>query len=58
MSRFAAGKNGKQKVQFCIFDIMYLEGKRVTHLPLLERKKLLESVVEPTETFALVQWMI
>lgn len=57
ISRFQAGKNGKQPIQYCVFDILYLNGKRVTNLPLLERKELLQSVVKRNETITLVQFV-
>ncbi|MEI2356256.1 ATP-dependent DNA ligase [Mesobacillus zeae] len=56
MSRFAAGKNGEQQAQFCVFDILYYKGERVTSKPLIERKELLESILVPNDSIVLVQW--
>lgn len=56
MSRFQAGKNGEQQIQYCVFDILYYKGKRVTSKPLIERKEMLESLVVPNDNIALVQW--
>lgn len=56
MSRFHAGKNGKQRIQYCIFDIIYYKGKKITSKPLIERKEILESIIVPNENIALVQW--
>lgn len=58
MSRFHAGKNGKQQIQYCVFDILYFKGKKITSKPLLERKNILESVIVPNDNIALVQWTI
>lgn len=57
MSRFQAGKKGSQKIEYCVFDILYRDGKKITHLPLLERKAVLSSVLEPAENLAIVQWV-
>lgn len=56
MSRFHAGKNGKQRVQYCIFDIIYYNGQKVASKPLIERKEILESLIVPNDNIALVQW--
>ena len=34
-----------KSVTFCTFDVLYYKGKKVTHLPLTERKEILNSVV-------------
>lgn len=57
MSRFHAGKNGKQPIQYCVFDIIYYKGKKVTHLPLQERKDILESIIQPKDSLALVPFI-
>lgn len=56
MSRFQAGRNGIQPIQYCVFDIIYLEDKRITHLPLLKRKELLKSLIKPSQYIAPVEW--
>ncbi|WP_240035331.1 RNA ligase family protein [Neobacillus notoginsengisoli] len=56
MSRFLAGKNGHQRVQYCIFDIIYYKGQKITSKPLVERKEILESIIIPNDTVTLVQW--
>lgn len=57
MSRFQAGSKGRQKIEYCVFDIVYHNGQRVTHMPLLERKAILSSVIQPSESLAIVQWV-
>jgi DNA ligase-1 len=54
MERFVSRKSEHQ-IQFCVFDIIYFEGKKVT-LPLVERKELLDSILEQSETVIKVQW--
>lgn len=44
----------KEPVTFCVFDILYHKGKSVMHLPLLERKSLLEEVL-PEDTPRIVK---
>lgn len=56
MERFQS-KKSLQQIQFCIFDIIYFKGEKVT-LPLIERKKLLEDVINPSREIVLVQWML
>ncbi|WP_423410258.1 ATP-dependent DNA ligase [Heyndrickxia sp. MSNUG] len=48
MSRFMSRKD-KTPVSFVAFDVIQREGKRVTNLPLLDRKKLLADLV-PTDS--------
>lgn len=45
-------------IQFVAFDIIYYKGKKVTQLPLIERKKLLDLTV-PTDNISIVtsQWV-
>jgi DNA ligase 1 len=56
MERFQS-KRSVHAIQFCVFDVIYHRSQDVTHLSLLERKVLLESLVENDEHFAKVQWM-
>lgn len=56
MERFMSSKS-EYKIQYCVFDIIYFKGKKVTLLPLVERKELLDSILEPTESVTKVQWM-
>lgn len=56
MSRFMAGKNGEQSIQYCVFDILYHNGQRITSKPLIERKEILESVIDPNDILVFVQW--
>ncbi len=56
MERFMSRKS-EHSIQFCVFDVIYHEGNKVTHLPLLERKELLESLVDNDEHIAKVQWV-
>ncbi len=44
-------------VHFCAFDILYHEGESVMNLPLLERKKLLDSVVSESECLTQIRWL-
>jgi len=39
----------KLPVGFTAFDILYLDGKQITDLPLMERKKLLQKTVSENE---------
>lgn len=55
MERFQS-KRSAHSIQYCVFDIVYYEGERV-RLPLIERKALLDSVLDETETVVKVQWM-
>lgn len=50
-------KRSRHMVQYCVFDLLYHKGKKVTHLPLVERKELLDAILEPTEAITKVQWM-
>ncbi|HDH91369.1 MAG TPA: DNA ligase [Candidatus Aenigmarchaeota archaeon] len=43
---------------YFIFDILYLNGKDLTSLPLIERKKFLKEVVEETERIKIVKYVI
>jgi DNA ligase-1 len=54
MQRFQMGKLTKikeasriQPVQYFVFDILYLNGKSLTHLPLEERKEILAQILIP-----------
>lgn len=57
LSRFKS-KNTPYQVQFAIFDVIYVGDKKVAHLPLLERKQLLEELL-PTdcELVTKVKWL-
>ncbi|RFU66722.1 ATP-dependent DNA ligase [Peribacillus glennii] len=56
MQRFLSKKSG-HNIQYCVFDVIYHEGKKVTHIPLLERKALLQSLIENDNHIAEVQWV-
>lgn len=56
MERFMSIKL-KHKIQYCVFDVIYFSGKKVTNLSLVEQKDLLASFLEPSEHITLVQWM-
>lgn len=56
MERFQS-KKSLHKIQYCVFDIIYLNGQKVTHLPLVERKELLDNLLTDNEKIAKVQWM-
>ena len=46
MERFQFHRS-EHSIQYCVFDIIYYKGKKLT-LPLVERKMLLEKVLERT----------
>ncbi|PAD19893.1 hypothetical protein CHH64_17000 [Terribacillus saccharophilus] len=54
MSRFLSSKSG-HSIQYCVFDILYYEGKSVMLKPLIERKELLERILPCNELFVYVQ---
>jgi DNA ligase-1 len=57
MERFMSKKSGHQ-ISFCVFDIIYYNGEKITNLPLLERKELLEKVIpEDTPLLNKVKWV-
>lgn len=56
MERFMS-KKSDYFIQYCVFDIIYYKGKKVTDLPLLERKKLLESILPEHPNIVLTQWL-
>jgi len=47
----------KLPVSFTAFDILYLDGKQLTDLPLMERKKLLEETVVETSRIAVSRYI-
>lgn len=57
MSRFKSKRSG-HPIQFCVFDIIYYNGNKVNHLPLLERKELINELDFGSEKIVPVQWMI
>ncbi|MCA1026998.1 ATP-dependent DNA ligase [Cytobacillus kochii] len=57
MEKFQSTKSDL-KITYCIFDIIYYKHKKVTHLPLLERLSLINSVLEnESDQFALVPFV-
>ncbi|MFE0508187.1 ATP-dependent DNA ligase [Peribacillus butanolivorans] len=56
MERFQS-KNSEHVIQYCVFDVIYYKGLKVTHLPLHERKELLEEIVEDSNLICKVRWM-
>lgn len=57
MQRFQS-KRSDHAIQYCVFDVIYIEGKKVTHLSLIERKELLNSLITDNEKVAKVQWTV
>ncbi|MBT2639434.1 hypothetical protein J7E37_16035 [Bacillus sp. ISL-39] len=57
MERYMS-RRSHHMVQYCVFDVIYHKGKKVTQLPLVERKELLDAILEPTEAITKVQWMV
>jgi DNA ligase-1 len=57
MERFMSKDSGYE-ISFCVFDILYYKGKKITSLPLIERKGFLEKLItEDTPLLNKVQWM-
>lgn len=54
MSRFMSSKS-KYTVNYCVFDVLYHEGKDITKLPLLKRKEILDKVVEENSVITKVR---
>ncbi|MCS0789532.1 hypothetical protein NX021_15370 [Cytobacillus firmus] len=57
MERFQS-QGSNHHIQFCVFDVIYHKGEKITHLPLIERKDILESLIHNDQYFAKVQWML
>lgn len=58
MERFHSNKS-VHKVVYAVFDILYFEGKKITHLPLLDRKSILDQVIPMDSTkLVKVQWTL
>ncbi|MEK4427706.1 hypothetical protein MHB54_00450 [Paenibacillus sp. FSL M7-0802] len=57
MERFKSKKN-KHKVTFCAFDIINYNGKSVAHLPLIERKKILESAFKDNDYYTKTKFIL
>ncbi|RRN67557.1 hypothetical protein EI200_22505 [Peribacillus simplex] len=56
MQRFSS-KKSEHAIQYCVFDVIYHNGQKVTQLPLNERKELLEDIIEDSNLICKVQWM-
>lgn len=56
MQKFSSNKS-EHTIQYCVFDVVYHKGVKVTHLPLHERKELLEQLVVDSNIICKVQWM-
>lgn len=56
MQRFSSPKNNRP-VQFCVFDIIYYKGKKVTAYSLLERKALIDELSFNGITVVPVRWL-
>lgn len=56
MERFHS-KKSNHTLQYCVFDIIYYKGKKVTSLPLIERKELLMELNFNSNLVVPVQWM-
>lgn len=55
MERFKS-KKSKHPIQFCVFDILYYAGERITSFPLIERKERLNKLEFHSEKTVQVQW--
>ena len=49
--------SAKLTVSFVAFDMVYLDGKQLTDLPLMERKELLETTVKENERLAISRYI-
>lgn len=57
MSRFAS-RNSEHKISFCVFDVIYHNGIKITQLPLIERKEILEKLIkEDAPLLNKVKWV-
>lgn len=56
MERFRS-KKAPYEVQYCVFDVIQYNSEKVTHLPLLKRKELLQKVVPSHPLINVVQWL-
>lgn len=57
MERFMS-KKSEHEISFTVFDILYLNGEKITHLPLINRKEILENVIpEDTPLLNKVKWI-
>lgn len=57
MERFKSTKAPYQ-ISFCVFDVIYYKGEKITSLPLLDRKEILEKIIpEDTPLFIKVKWI-
>lgn len=65
MSRFQVKNIEKSKrlaiqkpVTYCVFDVLYYQGKSICHWPLMDRKKLLEELIpEENQSLAKVRYI-
>ncbi|MDY8021137.1 RNA ligase family protein [Paenibacillus polymyxa] len=57
MERFKSRKS-KHKVTFCAFDIINYNGRSVTHLPLIERKEILESAFKDNDYYTKTKFIL
>ncbi|KZE65040.1 hypothetical protein AV545_03720 [Paenibacillus jamilae] len=57
IERFKSRKS-KHKVTFCAFDIINYNGESVTHLPLIERKEILESAFKDNEYYTKTKFIL
>ncbi|WP_042456686.1 ATP-dependent DNA ligase [Neobacillus dielmonensis] len=57
MERFMS-KKSEHSISFCVFDIIYFNSQRISNLPLIERKAILEEVItEDTPILNKVKWI-
>ena len=58
MERFSSNKSNIP-IQYCLFDALYYDNKKITHLPLLDRKEYMnECIPSQQETLLPVQWIV
>lgn len=56
MERFKS-KKAPYEISYCVFDVLYYNNKKVSSLPLIERKALLQEIVpEDSKLLTKVQW--
>ncbi|MGG3561676.1 hypothetical protein ABES03_08730 [Neobacillus rhizosphaerae] len=57
MERFMSKRSGHE-ISFCVFDIIYFKGEKLTNRPLLERKEVLtKAIPEDSKRLNKVQWI-
>lgn len=48
----------KIPVKLYVFDLLYLDGTSLIDMPLVERRRLLNTIIQPTERMELAKWIL